>query len=88
VGILGVTASMEAHSSRFRFRIIDNGWDTDTIVFGYSLKRGNPEFPIQSIQIFLSANTWEARLSAHPSTEQPPQLIKQKCREESPAVSH
>ena len=59
-----------------------NVWDPDPVESGYSLKGENPEFPIQNIQIFPSTDMWESRLSAHPSTEQHSQLIRQKCRGE------
>lgn len=56
-----------------------DGWDINTVMFWCSLKRENPEFPIQSIQIIPNANTWEAKISAHPSTEQHSQPIKHRC---------
>lgn len=74
-----VIAIMKAHSIIFRFHTGGDGWDINTVMFWCSLKRENPEFPIQSIQIIPNANTWEARISAHPSTEQHSQPIKHKC---------
>lgn len=47
-----IPISMEAHSSIFTYHIISNGWDTDTVEFGYSLKRENPEFKVfRSFQV-------------------------------------
>lgn len=74
-----VMAVMKAHSIIFRFHVRGNGWDVFTVKFWCSLKRENPEFPIESTQIIPNANMWEARISAHPSTEQRSQPIKHKC---------